>query len=402
MLNSKLLFILVINLGLLALNFMLSVDNISEFVLNAQAAEITPVSERPQQTTSTAPLSVEESTNSEEIAERPPEKQNNEQKLALLAAQLAALKEQNQKLAAQVKTLSGELATQNSNVRALQKENSELQLAQSKKPPALASDADLLKTKIQSQPDLLPGDTPESGVVKPAAQIEEDKQLLAVAEKEPLADFSGAFEFGFSYAQDNNVIRSLNGRLIFDYEKDDTYKLNSNFKFGFKEKNHEMDTERYRWQLQGDYYLDPDNFVFARSDMQRSQFASYEKEDIYTLGYGRIVFAEKNHKFDIEIGPGYRMAVPNDGQDAVSVDEFIARTRFNYQRIISDSLQVKMGSVVEIGNQNSIYGVNFTAQNKIYRELYLIYDSEYKYTKNVPVDTLNEEVFTGLNLMYAF
>jgi len=58
--------------------------------------------------------------------------------------------------------------------------------------------------------------------------------------------------------------------------------------------------------------------------------------------------------------------------------------------------------VWEMGRENSIYSVNFKAQNKIYRELYLIFDFEYKYTQNVPVDTVNKDISTGLKLLYAF
>ena len=142
--------------------------------------------------------------------------------------------------------------------------------------------------------------------------------------------------------------------------------------------------------------------LFARSDLSRSQFSSYEQEDVFTVGYGRIVLNTPKHKFNIEVGPGYRFAVPNVGEDSVSIDEFIVRTRLNYERIITDSLQVKADTVIEAGHSNSIYNVNFKAQNRIYQELYIVFDFEYKYTQNVPVDTVNKEVNSGLSLLYAF
>ncbi len=163
-----------------------------------------------------------------------------------------------------------------------------------------------------------------------------------------------------------------------------------------------MTTERYRWQLQSDYNLDPNNLLFARSDISRSQFSSYEQEDIFTVGYGRIFLNTEKHKFNIEVGLGYRFAVPNTGKDAVSIDEFIVRARLNYERIVTDTLQVKLDTVLEAGHSNSVYTLSFKAQNRIYQELYLIFDFECKFTENVPVDTVNEEVTTGLSLLYAF
>jgi putative salt-induced outer membrane protein YdiY len=398
LLNPKLLFLLVINLAVLALNFARFADGTEEPALTNEVTQI-------------------EQSNNSETAEKssfsePPrvEKQKNDKKLVLLEAKLAQAEEQNKILAAQIKSLNSELTEQNNDITALQKnnvdlqtdnielqtDNIELQKAQSVKPAPLASEADLLRTNIQSQPDLLHRKPPKSRLDKTETTGE------VAAENDLEGDLSGAVEFGFSYAQDNKVTRSVNGRLILDYERPDLYAFNSNLKFELEDKDNQMSAEKYRWQLQADDYLDQRNLIFIRSDMQRNQFASYVREDIYTMGYGRIIFDQKKHKFNIEIGPGYRMAVPNVGTDAVSIDEFIIRTRLNYERIVSESLQLKMDTVLEIGKENSTYAATFKAQNKIYRELYLIFDVEYKYTENVPVDSLNKEVTSGLNLMYAF
>lgn len=386
MLNPKLLFLLVINLAVLALNFARFADGTEE-----PAVTVT------NEVTQIEPSNNSDAAEKSSVSEPPrAEKQTNDQKLVLLEAKLAQAEEQNKLLAAQINSLNSELTEQNSYLRALQKDNLERQQAQSAQPAALVSEVDLLKTNIQSQPDLLHRKPPESSIEK----IEVAGEVVADNELE--GNFSGAVEFGFSYAQDNNVTRSVNGRLILDYELPDLYTVNSNLKFELEDENKQMSAEKYRWQLQADYYLDPRNLVFIRSDMQGSQFASYDREDIYTMGYGRIVFEEIKHKFSIEMGPGYRMAVPNVGTDAISVDEFIIRTRLNYERIVSESLQLQMETVLEMGKENSIYAATFKAQNRIYRELYLIFNTEYKYTENVPAGSLNKEVTSGLNLMYAF
>lgn len=409
MLNSKLLFILVINLALLALNVVLFVDNSEEPDIKNGAEQVTQsvreatekssVSEDPAQLTPVAPLPlvIEKKANAEEIARRIQEKQQNEQKLALLEAQLALLDKQNTTLITKINSFSQELAAKNSHISVLQKKNEELQEAQTAKASSLASDVELLKTTIESQPDLL-----ETEPAKPADAMEEDKPALVDNQGEQLGIFSGSIEFGFSYEQDSSVTRAANGRLILNYDRPDLYKLMSNFKFDLEEEDNEMATEQYRWQLQGDRYLDPSNFVFARSDMKRTQFSSYDQEDTYTVGYGRIVFAEKKHEFNVEIGPGYRIATPNVDEDAVSVDEFILRNRLYYKRVISESLQVSLDSVAEMGRENSVYSVTFKAQNRIYRQLYLVLESEYEYTQNVPEDTSHQELSTELKLLYAF
>lgn len=380
MLNPKLFFILAINLGVLALNFSRFTDG---------SEEPAPINEVTQIEQSNNSETAEKSTVSEPPRKKKPK---NNDKLVLLEAKLAQAEEENKLLTAQIKRLNSELTGKNSEITALQKDNFELQQVQSAQPEPLLSEVDLLKVNIQSQPDLLGNKSSKSSLDKGEA----------TAEKEQKDNFSGSVEFGFSYAQNNMVTRSVNGRLILDYEQPDLYAFNSNLKFELEDQNNRTSAKKYRWQLQADYYLEPRNLVFIRSDMQGSQFASYDREDIYTMGYGRILFEETRHKFSIEMGPGYRMAVPNVGTNAVSVDEFIIRTRLNYERIVSESLQLKMDAVLETGKENSIYAVTFKAQNRIYRELYLIFNAEYKYTENVPVDSLNKEVTSGLNLMYAF
>lgn len=410
MLNSKLLSILLINLALFAVNVVLFVDNSEEpevkdaaeqiIQVNSEPIEKASVSKKPAQLTPVAPLPlvIEKKENAAEIAQRIREKQQNEHRLALLEAQLALLDEQNTNLKTKINSFSQELIAKDSHISALQKTNEELQLAQSS---SLASDVELLKTTIESQPDLLETKSPESPVDKPADEMDE-QQVVVGAQDGQSGIFSGSIEFGFSYEQDSSRTNSANGRLILNYEQPDLYKLMSNFKFELEEEDSEMSTEKYRWQLQGDKFLDPRNFVFARSDMERTQFSSYERKDIYTLGYGRIVFAEKKHEFNVEVGPGYRIAIPNVDEDAVSVNEFILRNRLYYKRVISEPLQVSLDSVWEVGKENSIYSGTFKVQSRIYRQLYLILESEYEYTQNVPEDTPHEELSTELKFLYAF
>ena len=57
---------------------------------------------------------------------------------------------------------------------------------------------------------------------------------------------------------------------------------------------------------------------------------------------------------------------------------------------------------MQVGRDNSTYALEFTAQNKIYRELYLIFNTDYEYTEVVPDGSSNKEVTSGMTLMYAF
>lgn len=314
------------------------------------------------------------------------------------ATEIASLQDKNNKLQRHIFTLENErIETEErlvSSHRQIEQLEAQQRVASNSR---FKNDIDLVKKSIDSQPDLIKVKSSKSSSMQSS---ELEKQALT--DEIETDRFSGSVEFGFTYEQDNQVTKAIKGRLILDYDEVDQYNINSDLDFEFENEDGETSTEKYRWQLQSDYNLDPANLVYARSDISRSQFSSYEQEDVFTVGYGRIFFNTEKHKFNAEIGPGYRFAVPNAGEEEVSVDEFIVRTRLNYERIITDSLQVKIDTVIEAGHSNSVYSMNFKAQNRIYQELYLIFDFEYKYTENVPPDTVNEEVVSGLSLLYAF
>ncbi|PKG39485.1 DUF481 domain-containing protein [Psychromonas sp. Urea-02u-13] len=314
------------------------------------------------------------------------------------SAQVTQQKNKNKKLQRQLFTLQDTLRDREevlvSHQRKIEQLEEQTKIAENNR---FKTDIDLVKKSIEYQPDLVNVKSAEKSSLQSTA-IGKESLTDEIESKR----FSGSVEFGFTYEQDNQVTKAVNGRLILDYDEPDKYNINSDLDFEFEDEDGETSTEKYRWQLQSDYNLDPHNLMFARSDVNRSQFSSYEQEDIFTVGYGRIFFSNEKHKFNAEVGPGYRFAVPNVGEDAVSIDEFIVRTRLNYERIITDSLQVKVDTVLEAGHSNSVYSLSFKAQNRIYQELYLTFSFDYKFTENVPVDTVNKEVSSGLSLLYAF
>ena len=334
---------------------------------------------------------------------------------------LEQLLAENQRLIDKISTLDNQVNIQESYLVESQQQEKLLKALLQKErlqhASLLSSPINRIKTSIDQQPDLLKNKKVGQGSIEENNAIS-DQDFIDIAiennsiktdivdsneEVIELPDrFTGAVEFGFNYEQDNQITKNLRGRLILDYDEVDQYNINSDMEFEFESEDNEDTAQKLRWQLQGNYNLDPMNLAFVRSDIKRSQYASYEQEDTFTVGYGHIFFNENNHKFNTEFGPGYKFAEPNADEDAVSINEFILRTRLNYERIVSESLQVSLQGVFEVGHSNSVYGVEFKAQNRIYQQLYLIFDIDYKYNQNVPEDTENKEVSTGFNIQYAF
>ncbi|TEW55681.1 DUF481 domain-containing protein [Psychromonas sp. RZ22] len=448
MLNSRLVYILMANIAVLGANVWLFMDPKENKPESEVIASSESQAEDEEQTHDKSLSESEDITNesnsstdalnNENAKDKLSEEQQNQLQIALLneqlqaqkeasqkekqsqQAELARLKAENQRLIDQVSTLDNQVHIQESYLTASQQREKQLadslDKERSRKADLENPPISRIKGSIEQKPDLLKNKTPitttpEEQHVFQAEVVEDNENGNHIetdtvdSKEEQIADierFSGAVEFGFNYDQDNQVTKGLLGRLILDYDEVDKFNVNSDLQFEFESEDKEMTTDKFRWQLQGDYNLNPTNVVFARSDVQRSKFSSYEREDTYSTGYGHIFFDTRTHKFNMEVGPGYKFALPNAGEDAVSVNEFIVRTRLNYERVVSDSLQVALEGVFESGHANSVYSAEFRAQNRIYKQLYLIFDATYKYNQNVPVDTVHQEVSTGFNIMYAF
>ncbi|MCW8994391.1 MAG: DUF481 domain-containing protein [Psychromonas sp.] len=330
------------------------------------------------------------------------EKQLNSQKLLNKAQEklIESLRLENEKLKQQISSLEHTVKKQSVYIT---DHKASLRLAREKM-RLLTSNSAQVKETITKLPDMMrlkvKSEKPTHEI---PAELEEPVEGKQSESGFSLAKVSGSVEFGFKYEQDNETTKHLQGKLTLDYDEPDKYNVNNDLDFEFENQDSKNSTEKYRWQLQGDYNLDPSNLVFIRSDITRSRYASYSKEDVYTLGYGRV-FNGHNHKLNIELGPGYRFSSPNfeEDEDVISIDEFIIRTRFNYERIISENLQFKMDTAFEIGAENSIYETTLKAQNRIYHSLFLVFDFGYKYTKLVPADMANDEIKSGMKLLYAF
>jgi putative salt-induced outer membrane protein len=340
-----------------------------------------------------------------------------QQEQALQKMQFTSLSSENENLIDKLSTLDNQVNIQESYLAESLKREEALTVALQKQKLQQASlsnsPINRIKTSIDQQPDLLKNKqkSPNKDAISDAEFVDIAVQNNAIKtdvvdsneeEEEMVEPFTGAVEFGFNFDRDNQLTKSAEGRLILDYDIVDRYNVNSDVKFEFENEDGDDTKNKFRWQLQGNYNLDATNLAFLRSDIQRAKFASYEQEDTFSVGYGHILFNENNHKFNTEVGPGYKLAVPNDGEEEISIDEFIVRTRLNYERIISENLQITLEGILELGKANSVYETEFRAQNRIYQQLYLIFDVNYKYNQNVPDGNENEELSTGLNLQYAF
>ncbi len=231
-------------------------------------------------------------------------------------------------------------------------------------------------------------------------------QTLAIVPpeyKESEDPLDGSIEFGFMYDKGNKLTRSINGRLVLKYEKKDHYKGHFEYSAEHSEDDGETTIRKDRLQLQGNYSFNKKHYLFTRADLTSNDFASFKKEQTFSGGYGHKFVDEKKQKFSVEIGPGYRFSQPQPtSEDSENIREAILRGNLKYEQTFAEHLKFYADASNETGEKNSVSTVNIKLENKLFYELFLVLEFEYKNTKNVPIGTVNDEVTSKLNLKYAF
>lgn len=219
--------------------------------------------------------------------------------------------------------------------------------------------------------------------------------------EDPEEPWTAGIEFGWMYDKGNKTSRSLNTTLEIEYEIKDKYKGYFEYNFDFASDDDVETTKKDRFQLQGDYNFNDENYVFARADIKSDEFGSFAEEKTYSTGYGHIFLDEKKHKLNLEIGPGFRQSKPQQGNfDDPAVDEAIIRSVVKYQRFFTEHLKFYADSSLEIGDKNSISVTNLKLEQKLFGDLFLVFDLQYTYRDKVPTDTVRNEFVNKFNLKY--
>ncbi|MCE0557130.1 MULTISPECIES: DUF481 domain-containing protein [unclassified Motilimonas] len=220
---------------------------------------------------------------------------------------------------------------------------------------------------------------------------------------DPIEPWQSSIEFGWMYDKGNKTTHALNSVLIIDYDADSDLTGHIEYNFDYASDDGVPYTKRGRIQLQGDYALSDEDYIFLRVDLKKHKFASFAKEQTYSSGYGKTFLDENEHKLSLEIGPGYRYSEPQKTlQDQTKKKEGIVRSVIKYQRSFTESIKFYLDTSLETGNKNTISNIDAKLENKILNDLSLVFSFSNTYTKNVPVGAVNNEFTNKINVRYLF
>lgn len=153
-----------------------------------------------------------------------------------------------------------------------------------------------------------------------------------------------------------------------------------------------------QWQSRREL-ADEHNYIFGLAAWNKDKFSGYDQQIREVVGYGRRVLDNEKHRFDAELGVGFRQS---DLRDGTSEDDNIARLSGNYEWQISETAKFNQLLAVESGSDNTYTESVSKLTADIWENFAIVLSYTIKNNSDVPAGTQKRDTFTAVSLEYSF
>ena len=233
------------------------------------------------------------------------------------------------------------------------------------------------------------------------------------ASAEETVGWTGTGEFGMAMARGNARSENANGKLAFTNE-DDKWKhafyvsaLRNKGEVvgdfdgdGVPEEEMQLSANRYEVGASSALKMNEVSSWIAALRYENDDFAPYDYQATFSLGYGHTFIKNDTTTLTTEIGPGYRRA-----KDAVTSevnDEIIVRGALGWSHKLSATAELYDNLLVEAGNDNTFASNDFGISVAISEAFALKAGLEARHNTDVPPGIKNTDTLTKVNLVYNF
>ena len=163
--------------------------------------------------------------------------------------------------------------------------------------------------------------------------------------------------------------------------------------------NEATTAEAYDLGWKSERKLTDHDFLFGRLQWRKDNFGAYDTQFSQTVGYGRRLLDNDEHKLNVELGVGARQSELQLGGDE---SETIFTAGGYYTWAFSASAEFRQAVRTEIGDANT-YSESVTAVSaKLLGDLALVASYTIKNNSDVPPLTEKTDTYTALSLEYIF
>ena len=164
--------------------------------------------------------------------------------------------------------------------------------------------------------------------------------------------------------------------------------------------NEDTTAEAYDLGWKSERKISDKDFLFGRLQWRKDNFGAFDTQFSQTLGYGRRLIDNDEHKLNLELGVGARQSELQLLGSKEYETIFTAGGYYKWQ--FSETAEFRQDLTVEAGGENT-YTQSVTAISaKLLGELALVASYTIKNNSDVPPLTEKTDTYTALSLEYLF
>lgn len=223
----------------------------------------------------------------------------------------------------------------------------------------------------------------------------------AAAQPDPANLWDADLEFGYVSTAGNTETTTINARADAKRETD-TWRYQAHLDSLNSSEDDERSAERYYLTNKLDRKFAERSYIFGFASYEDDRFSGYDWQAVVAVGYGYRLLENDTMTWDVEAGPGYRIAELDEGSEEEDEREIIARghTRFTWQ--LSPQAVFEQEFSVESGSDNTVSRSVTSLKSTIVDRLALKLSYTVKYTNEVPENTERSDRETAVTIVYSF
>jgi len=236
---------------------------------------------------------------------------------------------------------------------------------------------------------------------------------FAASAQDATSNWTGTGEFGLAMARGNARSDNANGKLSFANE-DGKWKhafyiaalrnegeVTGDFDGdGVVEDKMQLSANRYEIGASSALKMDEKNSWIAALRYENDDFAPYDYQATFSLGYGRTWIDTAATTLTTDIGPGYRRA--KDTITGETIDGLIARGALAWTHKLSETASLYDNLLVESGSDNTFASNDFGISVAISEAFALKAGLEARHNTDVAPGIKSTDTLTKVNLVYSF
>lgn len=231
----------------------------------------------------------------------------------------------------------------------------------------------------------------------------------------PPSGWTGTGELGLALARGNARSETLNGKLALGKEtaswKHDWQasvlrakgEVTGDFDGdGGEEERYELTANRYELAASSAYKFDERNYLVGAGRYENDDFAPYDYQGTFSLGYGHVFIRDEATSLAIDIGPGWRRA--RDAETGQPDSGMVVRGKLDFSRQLTPNTRLFDTLLVESGSDNT-FAQNDIGVSVAMNEAFALkagYQARYNSEVEQGGGVRHTDTLTTINLVYSF